>query len=155
MKYLFIIFLILSAKTFAEDTPSVDLKTAHELVNALKSSDKVSVSKLLKYPIRRTQPLPIIKDAAEFVEHYDEFFDAKNIIEVEKGLSDIWTNWKGSSICSGSIWLSDGKMIVLGGEAARLCHSKTCINHGHYEIFGNFISKDVRTLLPSALKFNA
>ena len=113
MRYFILIFLILTAKAFAEDTPSVDLKTAHELVNALKSKDKASVARLIKYPISRAQPLLSIKDATEFVEHYDEFFDAKNIAEIEKGLSDIWTNWKGSSVGRGSIWISDGKVIAI------------------------------------------
>lgn len=113
MKYLIIIFLILSVKIFAEDTPSANLKTANELVTALKSNDRTRVSRLIKYPISRMQPLSKVKDASEFIKHYDEFFDAKNIGEIEKGLSDIWTNWRGSSIGGGLIWIAEGKIITI------------------------------------------
>lgn len=91
--------------------PPEDLKTLDTLLIALKANDKVQVAKLIKYPLRRLQPLPPIKNEQEFIENFAQFFDEKNIKHIESSRSEVFNNWQGTE--AGGVWIESGKIIVL------------------------------------------
>jgi hypothetical protein len=75
---------------------------------ALKIGDKKLIAETLSYPIRRIQPLPSIKNSAEFVEHYDEFFDEENIEKILKATNSPRSfelmGWRGYMALDGILW---------------------------------------------------
>ena len=60
------------------------VKTA---IDAFKAKDKQTIVKLLSYPIRRSYPIPEIKNKEEMLVRFDQVFDEKLVQAV--GASDI------------------------------------------------------------------
>lgn len=93
-----------------EEIPAEDKIAFSKLFQALKANDKLAIAKLVQYPVTRLHPLPLIKNEDQFLENYGDFFDDKTISELEKSKNDIWSNWQGTTIGSGLIWLNSGRI---------------------------------------------
>jgi hypothetical protein len=97
----------------AQDDPPSDRDIATRLIQFLRKADKASVAKLVRYPLKRLDPLPPIRNEKEFVQNYEDFFDAETIPRIEAGAKDIWSSWRGTAIGTGLIWIDSGKIIAI------------------------------------------
>lgn len=117
MKYILMILILCSAsiQTLAtsKNVSEKDMQAAQNLIKALKANDKAAVASMIRYPLRRQEPLVPIVNAKEFQEHYEEYFNASTIVQVEQGLNDILNNWQGTALGGGLIWLDAGQIISI------------------------------------------
>ncbi|HZR66063.1 MAG TPA: hypothetical protein VFA85_12990 [Terriglobales bacterium] len=83
---------------------------------ALSSNDRSQVAALVSYPVRitlRHKPARI-KNAAQFLAHYDEIFGTRIRCAILNATDeDVWGNWQGFTVDGGPVWF-DG--IIPPGE---------------------------------------
>jgi hypothetical protein len=94
----------------AQRLPAEERDAAERLIRALKAGDKVSVAKLINYPLDRQQPLAPIRNEREFIENYADFFDSETIRQIVASEKDMSWNWHGLAIGPGLIWIDGGKI---------------------------------------------
>jgi hypothetical protein len=92
-----------------------DLDTIRKLVAGLKANNKAAVSRLFKYPVAPSVPLPLIRTPEAFIRRYDELFDSKTIPFVLQGCKSP----KGID-AHGSLLTTAGPVWVRGGQIFRL-----------------------------------
>ncbi|HXX65885.1 MAG TPA: hypothetical protein VEK07_01810, partial [Polyangiaceae bacterium] len=82
--------------------PPEDLVALRTLLAALQANDRATVSRLMPYPVDRSQPLASVANPEEFLRNYDDFFDANTIALVVNA--------------SDGVWHSGGQTLVAWGE---------------------------------------
>jgi hypothetical protein len=100
----------------AAQVPSEDMAVIQKLVAALRANDPAAVSRLIEYPIARSQPLTPIDNAEAFIRLYSDFFDAKTISEIIETSKSPWHSWQGT--CVAGVWIGSGKIFRLVIETA-------------------------------------
>jgi len=73
-------------------------KAAATIIEMVKNRDKKGISEIIGYyPFEREYPIPPIKDEKEFIERFDEIFDAKLTTKIKNVSSDDWDSfgWRG------------------------------------------------------------
>jgi len=116
-------------------------------VNCVKDKNLDQLKTLVRYPLRRTYPLPDIKTEAEFVSYYPTLFDDILVdMIVESNIENDWdaVGWRGIAVGSGTIWL-DYEGFLIG------------VNHqsnSEKQIRGQLIEADKRTLHVSLQTFD-
>jgi tetratricopeptide (TPR) repeat protein len=120
--------LILSADLLGENDREYRIsleknyKAAKILFRAVKDNDKLTVSKMINYPLKRTIPMESVKNEKEFLEHYDEFFDINTFQNIKLNEKNLFTRDLGtvlmcnSILSSGDVWFNDGKITALWCE---------------------------------------
>ena len=101
----------------AAQVPSEDMAVIQKLVAALRANDPAAVSRLIEYPIARSQPLTPIDNAEAFVRLYSDFFDAKTISEIIETSKSPWHDWEGTWVAG--VGISSGKIFRLPIETAQ------------------------------------
>ena len=98
-----------------EDSYAADYLAAKKLQQALRKNNRRVVADLIAYPLQRDTPLNAIKNAKEFLAHWDEYFDSAN---TEK-LLDATANqigWRGINLSNGMIWFDHGRIITINTQ---------------------------------------
>lgn len=99
-------------------------KKIEMLIDAFKRNDKVSISKLIYYPLRRNYPIPLVKNETELIARFDMIFDKtlKNKIihsSIEKDWENIWQQGSGIMFQNGSLWMDyGGRVYTINYESA-------------------------------------
>ena len=72
-------------------------KAAATIIEMVKNRDKKGISKIIHYPLEREYPIPSIKNETEFIERFDEIFDAKLINKIKNISPKDWGafGWRG------------------------------------------------------------
>ncbi|MCE3231814.1 MAG: hypothetical protein K0R98_71 [Rickettsiaceae bacterium] len=86
---------------------SGDYTAAEELQEALRTNDRQTVANLITYPLDREEPLPPIKNSQEFLENWDDYFNAEIIDAITTSTPDT-IGWRGVQLNGGSVWFADG-----------------------------------------------
>lgn len=94
-----------------------DFECARQLQEALKQNDKTAVASLIAYPVMREKPLPPIVSKKDFIDNWDDFFDAAIISALVDSKPEV-VGWRGVMLANGSIWFGDGKLKVLNMRTA-------------------------------------
>jgi hypothetical protein len=115
VKRLILIILVtaLSAPhaAFAQDVSVQEGAIAARLIQAVQAGNKAAVAGMIRYPLSRLDPLSPIQNQKEFIERYEDFFDAETIKELVARQKDVWSSWRGTAIGPGLIWIDEGKVI--------------------------------------------
>lgn len=101
-------------------------------IEAVKTDDPNKIGDFIDYPLRRQNPLPSVKDKADFVARYDDIFDSKlKAAIIKSNVDDDWCQvglrgiiFEDSSLIgmSGAIWFQDsedGKLQALNYQSPR------------------------------------
>jgi hypothetical protein len=105
----------------AQDLKPEYQKFIKAFIANVKNGKKEAVAEAVKYPLRRENPIPSIKNKAELVKRYDEVFDAvlKNEI-ITSNPAKNWdeVGWRGIMLNQGSLWMdTDGKIISISHQS--------------------------------------
>jgi len=100
-------------------SPPDDLVLLRKLLVALQSDDRTTVSRMIPYPLERAQPLAAIPNAAEFIRHYDDFFDEKTIAAVDQASARVWYSHEETLVAWGEpVW--EGLIEIVAGRIVAL-----------------------------------
>ncbi|MEO8237274.1 MAG: hypothetical protein ABI793_15790 [Flavobacterium sp.] len=120
-----IIFLFLSIFS-AQFINSQELKQEYQkgiiyFIDCVKNDNKNAVAELVKFPLKREYPIPVIKNKTEFINRYNEIFDAelKNKIIKSNPAKD-WeqVGWRGIMLYNGDLWIDeDGRLIAINHQS--------------------------------------
>lgn len=147
LTYLIFIFL------FVHNASGQDLKPEYQkfvknFIDNVKNDKKEAVAEVIKYPLKRENPIPSIKNKAEFIKRYDEIFDTQLKTEISKSnpVKD-WSEvgWRGIMLNQGTLWMdSDGKVFSINYQ------SKV-----ENDLKNKLIASEKNKLHPSIAKFKA
>jgi len=122
-----------------------DLATIRKLVAGLQAENRAAVSRLFKYPVALSVPLPLIRTPEALIRRYDELFDSKTSPLVLQGCKSP----KGID-AHGSLLTTAGPVWVRGGQIFRL---DVTTEKGHRE-YAKANAADARTLHPSVRNYD-
>ena len=113
----FVIFIFCCQLSFGQDLKPEYQKFVKNFIASVKSNDKEGVAAFISFPLGRDYPIPTVKNKADFLNRYDEIFDAnlKNEIIKSNPAKD-WSEvgWRGIMFGSGDIWIdTNGKIITI------------------------------------------
>jgi hypothetical protein len=111
------LFLFLGNVACAQDLKAEYQKYIKSFITHVKSDNKVALSELVSYPLKREYPIADIDGKAEFVKRYSEIFDVslkKEIIRSNPGKDWYDMGLRGLMLNQGSIWLdTEGRLIAV------------------------------------------
>ena len=116
----FLVFILLSL-TNAQAVEQKDFALVKRVVDAFKSNNKVSISKLVSYPLLRQYPIPPIDNEQQFITRFNDVFDQRLLNSITK--SDIgkdWSavGWRRIMLGNGDVWLDhDGKILSVNYQS--------------------------------------
>lgn len=92
-------------------------------IQAVKKGNRTQIASYFSFPLKRDYPVPAIANQKEFVERYDELFDAALIAEITQSdpMKD-WSEvgWRGIMLHQGTLWMeTGGKIIALNYQTAK------------------------------------
>ena len=121
-------------------------KFIKKFIDNVKNDRKEVVAEAIKYPLRRENPIPSIKNKTEFVKRYDEIFDTKLKTEIsQSNPAKDWSEvgWRGIMLNQGTLWMdTDGKVFSI------IYQSKV-----ENDIKSKLIASEKSKLHPSITKF--
>ena len=84
-KLLYILFISVTIQNaIGQDLKPEYQKFVKSFIGNVKNDRKEAVAGAIKYPLKRENPIPSIKNKAELVKRYTEIFDAKLKAEISK-----------------------------------------------------------------------
>ena len=98
-----------------EDSYPADYLAAKKLQHALRKNDRRAVADLIAYPLQRYTPLTPIKNAKEFLAHWDEYFDSTDTKKLLDATAD-QIGWRGINLSHGMIWFENGRVITINTQ---------------------------------------
>ncbi|OIV42432.1 hypothetical protein BKM63_06020 [Flavobacterium johnsoniae] len=123
MKKLIYITLVIFSVT---NVSGQELKKEHQkfiqtFIDNVKDDKKEEIAKIISYPLNRENPIPSIKNKAEFIKRYSEIFDAalkKEIISSKPAKDWSEVGWRGIMLNNGTIWFdTDGKLKTINYQS--------------------------------------
>jgi hypothetical protein len=114
-KLLYISFTVFCISTAsAQDLKPEYQKFITSFIQNVKTNNKQAVADIIRYPLQREEPIPAIKNKAEFVKRYDQIFDAglkSEILKSNPGKDWSEVRWRGIMLNNGTIWFeTDGQL---------------------------------------------
>ncbi|BFM42942.1 hypothetical protein CFS9_15830 [Flavobacterium sp. CFS9] len=96
-------------------------KFVKNFIDNVKNDNREAVAEAIKYPLRRDNPIPSVKNKAELVKRYAEIFDAKLKAEISKSdPAKNWSEvgWRGIMLNQGTLWMdTDGKVFSINYQS--------------------------------------
>ncbi|MBO9595555.1 MAG: hypothetical protein J7599_21820 [Niabella sp.] len=119
----------------------------HKLIRAASSGDERQIAAMVVYPLRRTYPLPDVKNKAEMLTRFNTVFDGELLRRIAGSKTDDWSavGWRGLMLDNGVLWMNDA-----GGI--------TAVNYQSEKekiLLESAIQKDKQQLPPSLQQFAA
>jgi hypothetical protein len=143
-----LIFLLLNFHAFAQVTNPNERKIVQQFINCFNPVNKEKIAAKIDFPYNRSAPLQDIKSKQEFIELFDQIFDAQLIkkIQESKAASD-WSamGYKGFMLENGIVWLNED-----GGLKAT-----NYMTSGEKQLRENIKNNDKKTVYPSLKKYLA
>ncbi|WP_281231307.1 hypothetical protein [Flavobacterium gelatinilyticum] len=123
MKYLLYITLLIcySYNVTGQNLKPEYQKFIQSFITDIKADRKEAIASAVQYPLKRENPIPSVKNKADFIKRYSEIFDAdlkKEIISsnIDKDWQEM--GWRGIMLNSGTIWFDlDGKLTAVNYES--------------------------------------
>lgn len=148
-KLLYILFIGITVQSMSgQDLKPEYQKFVKKFIDNVKNDRKEAVAEAIKYPLKRDNPIPSIKNKTEFVKRYDEIFDAKLKAEISKSdAAKDWSEmgWRGIMLNQGTLWMdTDGKVFSISYQTKAEKDLKT-----------KLIVAEKSKLHPSIAKFEA
>ncbi|QSW91349.1 hypothetical protein J0383_11230 [Flavobacterium endoglycinae] len=121
-KLVYILFLILCIQnTFSQDLKPEYKKFLKTFIDDVKNDRKEAIANNISYPLHRENPIPSVKNKAEFIKRYSQIFDANLKKEISSSNIDKdWSEvgWRGIMLNNGTIWFdTDGKLKTINYES--------------------------------------
>ena len=115
----------------AQDLPTQHHEVVIDFINCFKNNDRTKLAGLVAYPLKREYPLPAINNKEEFLQRYDEVFDAKLVdMIVSSTLNKDWdaVGWRGIMLNRGDLWLDyDGTLIGVNYQSDAEAKKRTAL----------------------------
>ncbi|CAI2766008.1 hypothetical protein [Flavobacterium collinsii] len=117
-KLLYMLFISITVQNISgQDLKPEYRKFVKKFIDNVKNNRKEAVAEAIKYPLRRENPIPSIKNKTEFVKRYDEIFDTKLKTEIsQSNPAKDWSEvgWRGIMLNQGTLWMdTDGKVFSI------------------------------------------
>ncbi|MCC9017759.1 hypothetical protein [Flavobacterium lipolyticum] len=121
-KLLYILFIgIAIQNTSGQDLKPEYQKFVKKFIDNVKNDRKEAVAEAIKYPLRRDNPIPSIKNKAELVKRYAEIFDTELKAEISQSdATKDWSEvgWRGIMLNQGTLWMdTDGKVFSINYQS--------------------------------------
>lgn len=119
---IFLAFLIFNSPFLnAQDLKPEYQKIISKFISEVKSGDKEAIAKRIKFPFNRENPIPSVKNKADFIKRYNQIFDKVLIEKITKSnpVKD-WSEvgWRGIMLNQGDLWIdTDGKIISINHQS--------------------------------------
>ncbi len=127
----FIALLFTAFGANAQDLPTQHHDVVIDFINCFKKNDRTKLAGLVAYPLKREYPLPAINNKEEFLQRYDEVFDAKLVdMIVSSTLDKDWdaVGWRGIMLNRGDLWLDyDGTLIGVNYQSPAEAKKRTLL----------------------------
>lgn len=98
----------------AQDLKPEYQKFISKFISEVKNGDKEAISKRIKFPLKRENPIPSVKNKADFIKRYNQIFDNVLIEKITKSNpAKDWSEmgWRGIMLNQGDLWMdTDGKI---------------------------------------------
>ncbi|MDF2515473.1 MAG: hypothetical protein K0R59_769 [Sphingobacterium sp.] len=110
MKFSFLIILLLTYSIgYAQHTEINVSKKARisHIISLFKQKNFHDISTIIKYPLKRENPIPDIKNPREFEQRSHEIFDQTLIDLIAGSTTEQWTEvgWRGIMLDHGTVWI--------------------------------------------------
>lgn len=113
MKKMIITFLlILNSSAFAGNLNATEQKEVQSIIRLFQKNDVDNITKNIRYPLIRENPVPDIQNTTEMKTRYTQVFDQTLRQTIAKSKLSQWSNvgWRGVMLDNGTVWL-DGEKI--------------------------------------------
>jgi len=98
----------------AQDLKPEYQKFISKFISEVKTGDKEAISKRINFPLKRENPIPSVKNKADFIKRYNQIFDKVLIEKITKSNpAKDWSEmgWRGIMLNQGDLWIdTDGKI---------------------------------------------
>lgn len=86
----------------------------NKLIRAANSGDQRQIAAMVAYPLRRTYPLPDVKNKTEMLARFDTVFDGELLRRIARSKVDDWSavGWRGLTLDKGALWMDDAGGII-------------------------------------------
>ncbi|CAM3597973.1 hypothetical protein [Flavobacterium chungbukense] len=105
----------------AQDLKPEYQKFISEFISEVKNGDKEAISKRIKFPLKRENPIPSVKNKADFLKRYNQIFDNVLIEKITKSNpAKDWSEmgWRGIMLNQGDLWIdTDGKITAVNYQS--------------------------------------
>lgn len=117
-----LVFLIFCSQfANAQDLKPEYQKFISKFISEVKNSDKEAISKRIKFPLKRENPIPSVKNKADFIKRYNQIFDKVLIEKITKSNpAKDWSEvgWRGIMLNQGDLWIdTDGKITAINYQS--------------------------------------
>ena len=119
---IFLIFFITTIQSsFGQELKEEYQVEIESFIKLIKNDDKERIAELVKYPLKRDNPIPSIRNKEEFMLRYHEIFDdsLKSLI-IHSNTSTDWSEvgWRGIMLYNGTMWIDyDGKILAVNYQS--------------------------------------
>lgn len=116
----------LEIESIEEQTTGEEMEGAYQklvipIIEYVETGNKIALSEHIAFPLKRDYPIPAIHHEGEFLERYDEIFDAELIEEISNSNpATDWSDvgWRGIMLSYGSVWIDyDGNIIAINHQS--------------------------------------
>lgn len=98
-------------------------KNISPIITAFKAGDRAAIAALIRYPLKRSYPVPAINNETELVERFEQVFDPQLIAQIASSNIDTdWdkVGWRGTMLNSGIVWVdTNGKIIGINYQTTK------------------------------------
>ena len=101
--------LALAANAFEYKFDKKTQAIVKRFITAVKNNDRITVAKLIQYPLGRPYPLPSINNEPEMIAKFSQVFDKQLIKEItDSSIKTDWSavGWRGIVLNNGIIWFT-------------------------------------------------
>ena len=127
------LFLIVLITTPIQAQEVEALKKVDTFVSYLKAEDIVALAKQVNYPLKRTYPIPDIKNESEFILYFPTLFDSTFCASINNekfSEANIIVRWDGIGIMHGLLWLNpEGKLLAVNYSSTAEKHLLASLNN--------------------------
>ena len=107
-----LVFQLVNAQ---EKLPEEYRDEVQHFVDCIQKKDIAALSALISFPLKRSYPIPSIKDSAELRLRFSEVFDDSLVAMITSSdIDNDWSEvgWRGIMIANGALWLdTDGRLL--------------------------------------------
>lgn len=116
-----LLILLNSSLISAQSLDKKEQKAVFEFISCVKNDGKAGLAKRTTFPLRRTYPVPDIKNNRDFIMRYHKILDDSLIkIIVNSNPAKDWhsAGWRGIMLLNGILWLDeDGQLTAVNYES--------------------------------------
>ena len=120
-RFLIALVFLFTLNAHAQDDTTYR-KPLRKFINYVKRNQRDKLAGMVRYPLYRDYPLPVIADKTDFLKRFDEVFDAKLVKAISgSGILTDWerVGWSGIMFQNGDVWVDyDGSLMAVNYQSA-------------------------------------